>query len=175
MSQGTTDLTEISASNQIFQSAGRIDAERLAKIFLSNKSERTIAAYKKDLTDFARFLGIQDGNLDHAARRFLSTGRGGANALAAEYRDLMESRKLSPATINRRLSALRSMVEQAGTLGVVSWELKIKGPKSKQYRDTAGPGTRNVRRMLGLVRDRDDRKGVRDFAILRLLYDLALR
>ena len=67
----------------------------------------------------------------------------------------MESRKLSPATINRRLSALRSMVEQAGTLGVVSWELKIKGPKSQLYRDTAGPGTRNVRRMLELVQARD--------------------
>ncbi len=175
MTQGTADLTDISLSHQIPSFTGRIDAERLVKIFLSNKSERTIAAYKKDLTDFARFLGIQDGNLDHTARCLLSNGRGRANALAAEYRGYLESRKLSPATINRRLSALRSMVEQAGTLGVVSWELRIKGPKSRSYRDTSGPGTRNVRRMLGLVRDRDDRKGVRDFAILRLLYDLALR
>src|SRR5208283_2163876 len=175
MTQGTADLTNISLSLQTPSFTGHIDAERLVKIFLSNKSERTIAAYKKDLPDFARFLGIQDGNLDHAARRFVSTGRGGANALAAEYREYLESRRLSPATINRRLSALRSMVEQAGTLGLIGWELKIKGPKSKPYRNTAGPGTRNVRRMLGLVRDRDDRKGVLDFTILRLLYDLALR
>ncbi|MGO9566715.1 MAG: tyrosine-type recombinase/integrase [Desulfomonilaceae bacterium] len=175
MTQGTVDLTQISLSHQIPSFTGRIDAERLVKIFLSNKSERTIAAYKKDLTDFARFLGIQDGNLDHAARLFLSNGRGGANALAAEYRELMESRKLSPATINRRLSALRSMVEQAGTLGLVNWELKIKGPKSKQYRDTAGPGTRNIRRMFNIIQARRDAKGLRDFAILRLLYDLALR
>ena len=151
MSQGTANLTEISPSHQIFPFAGRIDAERLVKIFLSNKSERTVTAYRKDLSDFARFLGIEDGNLDHAARLFLSNGRGGANALAAEYREQMESRKLSPATINRRLSALRSMVEQAATIGLVNWELKIKGPKSRSYRDTAGPGTRNVRRMLGLV------------------------
>ncbi len=189
MMQGTADLTDISLSHQIPSFTGRIDAERLVKIFLSNKSERTIAAYKKDLTDFARFLGIQDGNLDHAARLFLSNGRGGANALAAEYREQMETRKLSPATINRRISALRSMVEQAGTLGLTSWELKIRGVKSQPYRDTEGPGTRNVRKMLGLVEGRKKRsnregnqheaqtnpKAIRDFAILRLLYDLALR
>ncbi len=169
------DLAVISSSDRIAHFTSRIDAERLVKIFLSNKSERTIAAYRKDLADFARFLGIEDGNLDHAARLFLSNGRGGANALAAEYREQMESRKLSPATINRRLSALRSMVEQAATIALVNWELKIKGPKSRSYRDTAGPGTRNVRRMLELVQARQDKKGVRDFAILRLLYDLALR
>jgi len=175
MSQGIADLPEISPSHQIFPFAGRIDAERLVKIFLSNKSEKTVTAYRKDLSDFALFLGIQDGNLDRAARLFLSSGRGGANALAAEYREQMESRKLSPATINRRLSALRSMVEQAATIALVNWDLKIKGPKSRSYRDTAEPGTRNVRRMLDLVQARQDKKGVRDFAILRLLYDLALR
>jgi integrase/recombinase XerC len=115
MTQGTSDLSEISLSHQIPVSTGRIDAERLVKIFLSNKSERTIVAYKKDLTDFARCLGIQDGNLDHAARCLISSGRGRANAMAAEYRGYLEGRRLSPATINRRLSALRSMVEQAAT------------------------------------------------------------
>src|SRR5208337_1375354 len=70
------DLTITSPSNQISPFTGGIDAERLLKIFLSNKSDRTIAAYKKDLTDFARFLGIEDGNLDQAARSFLSNGRG---------------------------------------------------------------------------------------------------
>src|SRR5271157_181510 len=161
MSQGTANLPEISPSHQIFPFAGRIDAERLVKIFLSNKSERTVTAYRKDLTDFARFLGIQDGSLDHAARLFLSNGRGGANALAAEYRGHLESRRLSPATINRRLSALRSMVEQAGTLGLIGWELKIKGPKSKQYRDTTGPGSRNIRRMFNIIQARRDAKGLR--------------
>jgi len=64
MTQGAADLTAISPHHEIAMYAGSVDAERLIKIFLSNKSERTIAAYKKDLTDFTRFLGIQDGNLD---------------------------------------------------------------------------------------------------------------
>ena len=83
MSQGTTNLAVISSSDQIAPFTSRIDAERLVKIFLSNKSELTIAAYRKDLADFARFLGVEDSNLDHAARLFLSNGRGGANAFAA--------------------------------------------------------------------------------------------
>ncbi len=167
----------------------RVDDQRLIDIFLSNKSPQTIAAYRKDLKDFAQFLGVGDGDLDAVARLFLSNGRGPANSIAAEYRTHLEEKGLAPATINRRLSALRALVEQAGTLGLVSWELKIKGIKSRPYRDTAGPGTRNVRKMLGLIEGRkkkdikkDNRqeaqanpKAIRDYAILRLLFDLALR
>lgn len=152
-----------------------LDAERLVRIFLSNKSERTIAAYKRDLSDFAKFLGIQAGDLDEAARFFFSRARGEANALAAEYREDLEKRKLSPATINRRLSALRSMVEQAGTLGLINWELKIKGPKTKAYRDTKGPGKTGFVRLKAEVEKRDDPKGKRDLLLLHLLYDIALR
>ena len=164
-----------------------VDPQRLIEIFLSNKSPQTVAAYRKDLKDFARFLGVEDGNPDEVTRLFLSHGRGPANSIAAEYRTHLEERSLSPATINRRLSALRALVEQAGTLGLVTWELKIKGIKSDPYRNTEGPGTRNVRNMLGLIvsrkttktrRDKEERqnpKAYRDYAILRLLYDLALR
>jgi integrase/recombinase XerC len=183
------NLTAESSSGQTVSLTNGPDVERLVRIFLSNKSDRTIAAYRKDLQDFARFLGVEDANLDRAARRFLSAGRGASNALASEYREHLEKRNLSPATINRRLSALRSMVEQAGTLGIVAWELKIRGIKSQSYRDTEGPGTRNVRKMLGLLAcrkktgyrngdlsvTRPNLKAIRDFAILRLLYDLALR
>ncbi|MFC1835950.1 tyrosine-type recombinase/integrase [Thermodesulfobacteriota bacterium] len=163
-----------------------VDSQRLIDIFLSNKSPQTIAAYRKDLKDFARFLGVEDGNIDEVARLFLSNGRGSANSFSAEYRTHLEERGLSPATINRRLSALRALVEQAGTLGLVSWELKIKGVKSTAYKDTEGPGTFKVREMLSLLesrKEKSDKKGgtikvpriVRDYAIVRLLYDIALR
>jgi integrase/recombinase XerC len=84
-------------------------------------------------------------------------------------------RGLSPATINRRLAALRSLVKVAGTLGIVPWNLEVSNVKSKAYRDTRGPGQDGFRRLLGEVEARRDRKGMRDRAILRLLYDLALR
>ena len=154
---------------------GRIDAERLVKIFLSNKSERTIAAYRKTLLTLPDSWESKTAISITLPDSFSQMEEEEPTLSLPSTREQMESRKLSPATINRRLSALRSMVEQAGTLGLVNWELKIKGPRSRSYRDTSGPGTRNVRRMLELVQARHDKKGVRDFAILRLLYDLALR
>ncbi len=184
---GAAVLRAVHTENTLALLQPTVDPQRLIQIFLSNKSAQTIKAYRKDLTDFSRFLGISDGMPDEAADLFLSNGRGRANALAAQYRTHLEERRLSPATINRRLSALRALVEQAGTLGIISWELKIRGIKNAPYRDTEGPGTRNVRRMLSLIgtrkkkrtkRDKQEAvnsKAIRDFAIVRLLYDLALR
>src|SRR5271157_1780747 len=82
-----------------------VNPQRLIDIFLTNKSDETIKAYRGDLKDFSRFIGIKDGKPDEAAYLFLSNGRGIANALAAEYREYMETKRLSPATVNRRLSA----------------------------------------------------------------------
>jgi hypothetical protein len=81
------DFMIASPNYQISPFTGVIDAKRLIRIFLSNKSDKTISAYRKDLKDFARFLGIKDGNLDRASRVFFSNGRGHANSLAAEYRE----------------------------------------------------------------------------------------
>jgi integrase/recombinase XerC len=43
------------------------------------------------------------------------------------------------------------------------------------YRDTKGPGVENFRRILSMVESRGDVKGIRDTAILRLLFDIGLR
>jgi len=51
---------------------------------------------------------------------------------------------LAPATVNRRLSALRSIVQLGRTFGMVTWSREIDGVKTKAYRDTAGPGLQGV-------------------------------
>lgn len=149
------------------------DIEDLLNSFLSNKSPQTIEAYRKDLHDFRKFVGA--GSIDEATRLLLSHGLGRANTIALQYKAHLKERKLSSATQNRRLSALRSLVELAGTLGIVNWELKIKSSRNKPYRDTTGPGVAGFRRLLDQLSSRHDKKGVRDRAILRLLFDLGLR
>lgn len=152
---------------------GNTDIEDLLDSFLSNKSPQTIEAYRKDLGDFRKFLDVP--TIDDASRLLLSRGLGAANALVLKYKNHLIQRNLSPATQNRRLSALRSLVEMAGTLGLVHWQLKVRRTKNEAYRDTAGPGLETYRKMVGKTKVRQDIKGIRDTAILSLMYSLALR
>ena len=145
----------------------------LVALFLAGRSPQTLRAYRQDLEDWAAWLGMLD--LDGASRELLGAGPGRANGLALAYRGALLDRGLAPATINRRLAALRSLVRLARTVGIVPWTLEVPGLKAESYRDTRGPGLQGVRRLLRLASDRQDAKGLRDLAVLRLLFDLGLR
>lgn len=152
---------------------GREDARRLVAAFLSGRNELTIRAYGRDLADFAAFLGVRPP--DEAARELLSRPHGAANALALSYRTSLVERRLSPATVNRRLAAVRSLVSLARTLGLVPWSLEVPGLRAQAYRDVRGPGREALDRVLARLAKRTDRKSIRDRSILRTLHDLALR
>jgi integrase/recombinase XerC len=157
--------------------AGALDATpataRLVEAFLAGRSPRTVRAYSGDLSDFAGIVGA--ATVAAAAAQLLAGGAGQANALALDYRTDLLNRGLSPATVNRRLAALRSLVKLGRLLGLVAWSLEAEGVKSEAYRDTRGPGRDGFRRLLAVLADRHDAKGVRDRALLRLTYDLGLR
>ena len=146
---------------------------RLVEAFLSGRNARTIEAYGQDLQDFRAFVGAE--TLDAAAGALLGRSHGEANALALAYKTHLVERKLTAATVNRRLAALRSLAKLSRTLGMVSWALEVQSMKGESYRDTRGPGRGSVRRMLERLDARLDAKGRRDRALLRLLFDLALR
>jgi len=145
---------------------------RLIQAFLAGRSPATVLAYRRDLEDFRRFLGAQD--LNAAAAALLTGGPAAGNQLALGYRAHMLDRGLSPATINRRLAALRSLARLARLLGLTNWSLEVRNVSAEAYRDTSGPGAAGFRAILAAVAG-DDPKARRDRAILRLLYDLALR
>lgn len=145
----------------------------LIEHFLSGRSKRTIQAYRQDLEDFRQFVGAR--SIDQATTILIGNGHGRANGLALSYLAHLRDRGLQAATINRRLAALRSLVKLARTLGLVSWALEVSNLKSKSYRDTRGPGRDGFYRLLTAATAQENGKGVRDRAILRLLYDLALR
>jgi len=146
---------------------------RLVNAYLSGRNERTLRAYRQDLQDFAAFVEVD--SLDLAAESLLSLQPGEANELVLAYRTSLQERGLSPATVNRRLAALRSLVKLARLLGLVTWSLEVEAVKSEAYRDTRGPGRNGVRRLLDLLDSRVDKKAIRDRAILHLLFDLGLR
>jgi integrase/recombinase XerC len=86
-----------------------------------------------------------------------------------------EAGRLAPATVNRRLTAIRSLVKLGRTLGMVGWGLEVEGVRSEAYRDTKGPGRDGFGKLLARLQGRTDPKALRDRAALRLLFDLTLR
>jgi len=149
------------------------DMSALMDLFLSGRKERTVRAYSADLVDFMKF--IQVGAIQEAVLQFLTASHGQANALAYSYRSHLIDRGLQSATVNRRLSSLRSLVKLARTFGLIAWSLDVENVKVWQYRDTRGPGREGYRELLaGADTEREPMRS-RDIAILHLLYDLALR
>ena len=98
-------------------------ASRLVAAFLEGRNPRTLDAYRRDLEDFRAFLNVPTSN--DAARVLLASGQGAANETALRYRADLLARKLAPATVNRRLAAVRSLVKLARLLGVVPWTLDV--------------------------------------------------
>lgn len=150
-----------------------MDPDRLMGAFFAGRNARTLDAYRKDMEDFRQFVGA--GTVEEAARRLLGGSHGEANATALAYRAAMTERGLKPATVNRRLAALRSLVKLANVLGLVPWTLAVENAKAQAYRDTRGPGRDGFRSLLASAAAQDERKALRDVALLRLLHDVGLR
>lgn len=155
--------------------------ERLLDAFYAGRTANTVAAYRRDHEDFRAFVARQDGlqpfsrTAEEAVRMLLAVEHGQANALVLAYRADLVGRQLQPATVNRRLAALRSVVKLGNTLGLVAWQLDVENVDAMAYRDTRGPGRDGVRAIIAQAKERSDAKGLRDTAIVRLLHDVALR
>ena len=147
-----------------------MQAEQHLKAFLKQlKAERrlsqnTIMAYKRDLHDFLRFCGREGihklAELDsHTVRRF-----------AAESHRL----GLSPRSIARRLSSLRSFLSFAVQAGLISSNVAINVQAPKPSRRL--PNTLDVDQVASLLALEGKKPlTVRDRAILELLYSSGLR
>jgi integrase/recombinase XerC len=147
--------------------------DALVSLFLSGKSKTTLLAYRADLEAFSRFLGTSD--LDSAAALFMGYGHGEANQVALSYRSAMIERGLAPATCNRRLAAVRSLVKLARITGRINWNLEIPAVRSEKYRDTKGPGLQGFRAIYDSASQQSPAMAARNKAILRVLWSQGLR
>ena len=165
-----TDLTTplVPAPAPPFLRAGEV-----VQIFLSGFSDQTLRAYRRDLEDFRVFVAAE--TVTAAVAQLLACNGGEANALTLTYRAHLLGRALAPATINRRMAALRSLVKLARLIGAVGWSLDAANVRTEAYRDTRGPGRDGFRALLAAQGDSSLPTVLRDRAILRLLYDLGLR
>ncbi len=91
---------------------------------------------------------------------------------------------MAPATINRRLAAIRSFVKVLRIAGRTKWLPEIPGVKHKKYRDTSGVGDEAVQILIDhleeqsgsdLLTDNGRARALRDLVMVRLMANMALR
>ncbi len=157
-----------------FELSDFLPADLLRELLKSKRSPHTRQAYEKDLKDFFR-VTVNRELSPQVMGQFLSVDRFTALTWVVRYKNELISRGLAEATVNRRLCALRSLVNLARKLGCCEWSLQdIAGEKVTPYRDTRGMDEAEVKRLLNFP-DRESFKGKRDYALFRLLWSNALR
>jgi integrase/recombinase XerC len=146
----------------------------IADLVADKRSENTKRAYRKDLADFFMTMTGKEATPE-LINQFMNMPRYDAVQVMLNYKSSMIERGLAEATINRRLAAVRSLVKYAKMIGACEWNLDdVSGEKVKKYRDTSGITVQQMNDMLN-VPNRDVSKGKRDYALLRLFWELALR
>ncbi|CCI27805.1 tyrosine-type recombinase/integrase [Microcystis aeruginosa] len=146
-----------------------IDWDRVLSDWLATKrSPHTQRVYRRDIENFLADLNLELG-------KFLALDRHKAYALVSRYKGDLIQNNLKSATINRRLAAIKSLVAYAYNCGHCDFMLEsVKGEKLCSYRDTTGIDPETFKRVLGGI-DRGSLKGIRDYALLILLWSNALR
>ncbi|BAZ18813.1 integrase-recombinase protein (plasmid) [Calothrix sp. NIES-4071] len=111
----------------------------LTSCLRSPRSPNTKRAYEKDLKDFFKFTAGHQ-QYSNLVLEFLRLNQAHAVAVILKYKAyLINKKKLSEATVNRRLSAIKSLATMGRKLGVCFYTLEdIKGEKVEAYRDTTG-------------------------------------
>jgi len=151
-----------------------LDQNLLEELLRDKRSPNTRRTYAKGLRDFFVTM-TQDEPSPERIAWFLTLGRFEAIALLLRYRAGLLERGLTPATVNVRLSAVKSLVNYARKVGKCDYTLEdVESLQVETYRDTSGVSPDGFKRIADQVK-RDSLKGKRDLAILRLLWDNALR
>lgn len=150
--------------------------QRLLEIGLASKNPNTVRAYKRGLETFKVFLNVPSPL--EALGTICSMKHGQAYAAGLEYQTwLHHDQKLSAATVNIRMAALKYFVNLARVTGLINWELEVPALKTESYRETHGPGKDPIQAVANDLEAKapSDPMAARDLAIIRLLYNQALR
>lgn len=151
------------------------ERDLIAELLADKRSANTRRAYAIDLRYFFEAIAPGKPLCPDLVAAFLQLERATALGLTLNYKAGLIAQNLAENTINRRLAAIKSLVLFANKLDKCAWTLDaIEGEKVISYRDTTGISAADYQKLL-LIPDRSTAKGARDYALLRLLWENALR
>ena len=146
----------------------------LTMLLEDKRSENTRKAYRRDVEYFFKATTGREPEPE-LMKQFFNLKRPEALTVVLNYKAALLNQGLAEATINRRLSAIKSLVSFARKMDHCSWDLSdIQGEKVTSYRDCSGIDEVAIKKVLNTP-NRETLKGKRDYAILRLLWENALR
>ncbi|MEO1561606.1 MAG: tyrosine-type recombinase/integrase [Cyanobacteria bacterium J06632_19] len=169
---GIITLRSINSLSTITQG----DSKKILEVLLTQKrSEHTRRAYSHDLRNFFNLVAPGRELTSDLAREFLLLSKTQAISVVVAYRNHLFEQGLAPATVNRRISAIKSLVEMGQIFSICDYDLSvIKNEKIRPYRDTKGIEVAEVVKLFEKI-DTDTLAGKRDYCIMRLLWSNALR
>jgi ubiquinone/menaquinone biosynthesis C-methylase UbiE len=151
---------------------GEIDAAAMARTqelldqFLTDRSDRTLQAYRIDLDDFARFL---DATPPAAAARLLAGGPEAGRRTALEFMIDLRRRDLAQATIDRRMATLRALLRIAQERGFVEWQLDVPGEEEASAAMERRPARESEHYVFPRHPGEVDRLDIQHYALRELL------
>ncbi len=174
MERVTSSNLEDSFNAKIERHFTHSEPDVLTQFLLDKRNPSTRKAYSKDLNDFFRVTTGQIATKD-AVLEFLHLERSAAVGIVLNYKAQLFEKGLAECTVNRRLAAIKTLCSMGRKLGICSFTLEdVKGERVQHYRDTTGISPEEYRKVLALC-DRTKLSGIRDYALLKLLWDNALR
>jgi len=142
--------------------------------FYANRSSSTCVSYRNDLDTFRNYLG--ESSVHDVVRRLIQTPHSQANLTVLYYKVTLLEQKISSSTINRRLSAIRSLLKIAQQMNLIHWQLDIMNEKVIPYNKMRIIDAQDFKKLLKKASAQTHRKkAARDCAIIRLIHDLALK
>ena len=151
-----------------------ISRDIVTEFLATKRSKATRKAYEGDIKRYFRYITGQEVSPDILAW-FFNNSRKDALSFVLSYKSHLQDSGLASATINRRMSAIRSLCEYAYLMEIIDWQLpRLTQERVQSFRDTTGVELEQIKAMMA-VPDRDTVQGKRDYSILRLLWENGLR
>lgn len=155
-------------------------------LLASKHKQTTRNTYRLNLNHFAHYLftglmvkgqkiSIKELQTKVILNEFLSFTNKLGNAYLAQYQTAMVTAGYTPNSINVKIASVKALVKFANDYEFTAMNLdKVKSLTPEVYRDTKGTNTDNIAKIISGI-NQDTISGKRDYAIMRLLWDCALR